>query len=111
MIVLTAGLIAREAESASSDEAFLADLMHVIEFMIALQHDRYQYARAVSEVDVDEQGAPMASLLPTEHCILGVDHQALGAALCVAWKFPKNIVDAAVHHHGLSVLSGSQLIP
>ena len=104
----TACLIARELDSGSSDEAFLAGLLHDIGFMIALQHDRGRLAQAFSLLEFDEEGAPDSELLLKERMIFGVDHQDLGAVLCEKWKFPRTLVAATAHHHDPTELEGNE---
>lgn len=104
----TAGLIAREMPTGSSDEAFLAGLLHDIGFMIALQHDQARFARAFSQLDIDDTGAPRNDLMLQEREVFGVDHQDLGAVLCEKWKFPRTLVAAAAHHHDPSDLAGDE---
>ena len=104
----TACLIAREIDSGSSDEAFLAGLLHDIGFMVALQYDRARFAEAFSSLDVDDAGAPRNELLLQERQVFGVDHQDLGAVLCEKWKFPRTLVAAAAHHHDPTDLTGDE---
>lgn len=104
----TACLIAREIDSGSSDEAFLAGLLHDIGFMVALQYDRARFAEAFSSLDVDDSGAPRNELLLQERQVFGVDHQDLGAVLCEKWKFPRTLVAAAAHHHDPTDLTGDE---
>ena len=105
-------LIAREVDNGSSDEAFLAGLLHDIGFMVALQFDRVRFAETFTSLEFDESGAPLSELLPLEREVFGVDHQDLGAVLCEKWKFPRALVSAAAHHHDpTEVASDESSIP
>jgi len=104
----TASHIAREFGAGSSDEAFLAGLLHDIGFMVALQYDRARFAETFSSLDLDESGAPMSELIDRERAVVGVDHQDLGAVLCEKWKFPRALVSAAAHHHDPTVVPVDQ---
>jgi putative nucleotidyltransferase with HDIG domain len=104
----TSCMISREINSGSSDEAFLAGLLHDIGFMIALQYDRNRFAQAFSLLEMDDLGVPRNELLLQERIVFGVDHQDLGAVLCEKWKFPRTLMAAAAHHHDPTVLSGDE---
>ena len=102
----TACLIAREAKLGSSDEAFLAGLLHDVGLMVELQHDRALFMELFERLETDGDGAPIDELTTHEQNLFSADHQDIGAALCEAWKFPKALVAAAAHHHDPSVLAG-----
>lgn len=101
-------MITREIGSGTSDEAFLAGLLHDIGFMIALQYDRSRFVEAFSLLEFDDAGIPRNELLVQERVVFGVDHQDLGAVLCETWKFPRTLVASAAHHHDPTDLSGDE---
>ena len=47
----------------------------------------------------DGDGIPTSDMREIERRILGADHQAFGAGLCEAWKFPKSFTYVTRHHH------------
>ena len=50
----------------------------------------------------------MADMREVERRILGADHEAFGAGLCEAWKFPKSFAYVAGHHHNPTELSADR---
>ncbi len=105
-------LVARCNGSKSTDEAFLAGLLHDIGFFVELQHDSASFTSMMESVVVDRNGTPDVDLLELELETFKTDHQAIGAVLCEQWKFPRSLVSATAHHHDPSVLTGDEsLVP
>lgn len=105
-------LVARHTGSQSTDEAFLAGLLHDIGFLVELQHDSAQFTSMMEQVSVDGDGTPKVDLLELERATFRTNHQSIGAVLCEQWKFPRSLVSATAHHHDPSVLSGDEsLVP
>ena len=105
-------LVARHTGSGSTDEAFLAGLLHDIGFLVELQHDSTLFTAMIEKVTLDPDGTPNIDLPVLERSTFGTDHQSIGAVLCEQWKFPRSLVASTAHHHDPSVLSGDEsLVP
>ncbi|MBB48541.1 MAG: hypothetical protein CMJ33_08365 [Phycisphaerae bacterium] len=105
-------LVARHIGSQSTDEAFLAGLLHDIGFLVELQHDSERFTSMIEQVVIDDEGHPSVDLLELELTTFNTNHQAIGAVLCEQWKFPRSLVSATAHHHDPSVLDGDEsLVP
>jgi putative nucleotidyltransferase with HDIG domain len=105
-------LVARHTGSQSTDEAFLAGLLHDIGFLVELQHDSVMFTSMIETITVDHDGAPNIDLPELERATFQTDHQSIGAVLCEQWKFPRSLVSATAHHHDPSVLTGDEsLVP
>lgn len=105
-------LVARHTGSQSTDEAFLAGLLHDIGFLVELQHDSAQFTSMMEQVVIADDGVPKVELLELERATFRTDHQAIGAVLCEQWKFPRSLVSATAHHHDPSLLDGDEsLVP
>src|SRR5262245_26755556 len=81
------------------DEAFLAGLIHDIGIMVEMQSDRHKLVEVFDQIEFGSDGVPTTDMREVERRILGADHEAFGAALCEAWKFPKTFTAVAGHHH------------
>jgi len=76
------------------DEAFLAGLIHDIGILVELQAMREKL------VDVVEKSAAGTDrYVDIETRVIGVDHQAFGAALTTKWKFPRSFQFVTGYHH------------
>ena len=105
-------LVARHTGSRSTDEAFLAGLLHDIGFLVELQHDSTMFTAMIEKVTLDPDGTPSIDLPELERSTFGTDHQSIGAVLCEQWKFPRSLVASTAHHHDPSVLNGDEsLVP
>ena len=74
--------------------AFLAGLIHDIGILVELQALReplVEVAERASREDV--------RYIDLETQAMGVDHQSLGAALTMKWKFPRSFQYVTGHHH------------
>ena len=81
------------------DEAFLAGLIHDIGIMVEMQSDRHKLVEVFEQIEIAEDGTPLADMREIELRVLGANHEAFGSALCEAWKFPKTFTAVAGHHH------------
>jgi len=88
------------------DEAFLAGLIHDIGIMVEMQAMRDRLLRVFEEMKFSSKGEPQTDMRIAEQKIIGADHTGFGAALCEAWKFPKNFAQVAGHHHDPLQLPG-----
>jgi putative nucleotidyltransferase with HDIG domain len=91
---VTARELAKQMKLPIADEAFLAGMIHDLGMLVSLQTQPEQL-RAVCE-RVRTAGGDFCDV---ERQVMGVDHQALGAALAEAWKFPRSCQLVAGQHH------------
>ena len=87
-------LIVTRLQNALPDEAFLAGLIHDLGILVELQAFREPLA-----VVADRAAKEECNYLDIESQTLGVDHQVLGAALTMKWKFPRSFQYVTGHHH------------
>jgi putative nucleotidyltransferase with HDIG domain len=92
-------LLCDELKLGLPDEAFLAGLIHDIGIMVEMQADRNKLVEVFEAVALDGKGVPSGDMLEAEQRIFGANHEAFGAGLCEAWKFPKSFANVAGHHH------------
>lgn len=104
-------LIADELKLNLPDEAFLAGLIHDIGIMVEMQACRSELVEVFAQLNIDREGVPHANMLELERSVIGADHQAFGAALCEAWKFPKSFAYVTGHHHNpMELPEGNRLL-
>jgi putative nucleotidyltransferase with HDIG domain len=94
-----AKLVCDELKLNMSDEAFLAGLIHDIGIMVEVQSMRHELLQVFEEMTFDNNGAPTSDMREIEERVLGANHEAFGAGLCEAWKFPKSFTFVTRHHH------------
>jgi len=94
-----AKLVCDELKLNLSDEPFLAGLIHDIGIMVEVQSMRHELLQVFEEMTFDGDGAPTSDMREVEGRVLGADHEAFGAGLCEAWKFPKSFTFVTRHHH------------
>lgn len=92
-------LVCDELRLGLPDEAFLAGLIHDIGIMVEMQAKRHDLVQVFDELPFDDAGAPIEDMRIIEQRVFGVDHQAFGAGLCDAWKFPKSFAYVTGFHH------------
>ena len=92
-------LICDQLKLGLSDEAFLAGLIHDIGIMVEVQAMRHELLQVFEEMSFNKEGTPTCDMREIEGRILGADHEAFGAGLCEAWKFPKSFTYVTRHHH------------
>ncbi len=93
-VAVSARELARETKLRITDEAFLAGMIHDVGILVALQASPEQM-RTVCETSI-ATGLPFCEI---ERETFGFDHQELGEALAVHWKFPRACQQVAGHHH------------
>jgi HD-like signal output (HDOD) protein len=104
-------LICDELKLGLPDEAFLAGLIHDIGIMVEMQAQRKELVAVFEQMPFDDEGTPQADMRELERKLLGADHEAFGAGLCEAWKFPKSFTYVTGHHHDpLSLPGGSRTL-
>jgi len=87
-------LIVGKLNNALPDEAFLAGLIHDIGILVELQAMREPLVEVAERASRED-----TRYVDLEMQIIGVDHQALGAALTTKWKFPRSFQYVTGHHH------------
>jgi HD-like signal output (HDOD) protein len=87
-------MIVQRLNNTLPDEAFLAGLIHDMGILVELQAFREPLVE-VAERAAKEDG----KYIDFELQAMGVDHQALGAALTAKWKFPRSFQYVTGHHH------------
>jgi HD-like signal output (HDOD) protein len=93
-------MIVGKLNNALPDEAFLAGLIHDIGILVELQAFREPL------VEIAERASrESVRYIDLETQIIGVDHQALGAALTTKWKFPRSFQYVTGHHHNPMALA------
>lgn len=93
-VAVTARELARQSRLPLTEEAFLAGMIHDIGILVSLQ-TWPERLRAVCE-QAKNATEPFTQI---EQQMVGVDHEALGAALCERWQFPKSCQWVAGSHH------------
>src|SRR3954468_1260336 len=87
-------MIVGRLHNALPDEAFLAGLIHDLGILVELQAFREPLVEIAERATKEE-----IKYVELENQILGIDHQALGAALTLKWKFPRSFQYVTGHHH------------
>lgn len=85
--------LAAQSRRIQKDEAFLTGLVHDIGRLVTLRlsGEASQTLARLAERGCDRTFAEIS--------LFGCDHGELGANVLDAWRFPKNLVDAVLHHH------------
>jgi len=97
--VVTRQMCALIGKKAFSEEAFLAGLIHDLGMLVERQAFPEQLAEVIQATI--KQDRPLCEV---ENEIIGADHQALGAALAVKWKFPRALQVTLGYHHNIHAL-------
>lgn len=87
--------IASKTGSCSTDEAFLAGMIHDLGIMVEIQVCRAEF---VKMVDLHSM-TPGLTFCQAEEQVLGATHEQFGAGLCRKWKLPERLEYAAGFHH------------
>jgi HD-like signal output (HDOD) protein len=82
-----------------AEEAFLAGLIHDLGLLVERQAFPEQLAEVVRRAAADNR-----AFCDIETEVIGIDHQALGAALAVRWKFPRTLQVVLGYHHRIDNL-------
>jgi HD-like signal output (HDOD) protein len=92
-IAVAAQKLAQVAGLKSSEEAFIAGLLHDIGIMFFLTHYPDQYRRVI------EHERRAVRLVDAERQELGIDHAEAGYHLAMKWRLPQGICEAVRDHH------------
>jgi len=92
-------LITQEMEMALPDEAFLAGLIHDLGLVSIIQCQAKDLPELVQHV---KAGVPYCQ---AEKKLIGADHQEIGMALAIRWKFPRSFQFVTGYHHNPSELA------
>jgi len=85
--------IAQATEYASTEEAFIAGLLHDIGLLFFLHKYPGEYRQIISK----KTGA--TDLIEAEKKVFGVDHTEVGSHMAEVWRIPKEIAVAIGDHH------------
>jgi putative nucleotidyltransferase with HDIG domain len=92
---LCAKALARKC-GCNQDEAFIAGLLHDIGRLVLVT-----YAAQAYDAVIDYRDDEDCHLFEAEQAILGVDHMMAGRVIMAHWKFPPQILEAVLYHHGV----------
>lgn len=98
--VTTRQICAAIGKRSFSEEAFLAGLIHDLGLLVERQAFPDQLKDVIRLASETER--PFCDI---ETEIIGVDHQALGAALAAKWKFPRGLQTVLGYHHKIANLN------
>ena len=82
------------AKGPSSDDAFMAGMLHDVGQLVLATHSPDRYAKVLAMMA--KGGVP---LHVAERELLGATHAEVGAYLLAVWGLPYSIVETAAHHH------------
>lgn len=95
-VACCARLLAQQQESVEPDEAFVAGLLHDIGKIVLVEYDAATYEELLLIA-----GDGIAPLYELERKAFGIDHAAVGRALCNYWNIPDVLsATVAAHHDG-----------
>lgn len=100
-----ARLLAPRVDYVDQEEAFLAGLIHNIGLLVQWQVNTKQMGQVVElwrqsrHPKRREAGGRAVHLRQAERFITRVDHERLGARLCMQWGFPPHLAAVAGMHH------------
>jgi HD-like signal output (HDOD) protein len=92
-VALGSRMLAEATGMESTEEAFIAGLLHDIGVVYLIHHFPADYQDVLSRLD------KYPRLLDAERDILGTDHAALGRILAEKWNFPEPLTEAIALHH------------
>ncbi|RMH69875.1 MAG: HDOD domain-containing protein [Bacteroidetes bacterium] len=104
-VATAARLLARALPFDDADSAFVAGLLHDIGKLVMLDHFGDVYGQVL--LAAQDGTRPLPEL---EREILGVDHAAVGQALCLHWNLPAHLTRAVAEHHD-DAAPGARAIP
>jgi HD-like signal output (HDOD) protein len=106
--VATAAQLLSRRTSVSPDEAFLAGLVHDLGILVELQAHGASFAAMIDQLDADDD----LTFLCAENVTFQTTHEALGLAVCEAWRFPANLsLTAGFHHRPWELAAAHQVLP
>lgn len=85
--------IANETSYVSSEEAFIAGLLHDVGLLFFLHHYPKEYHHIISKKDKEE------SLIEAELKVFGIGHDEVGYQLAAVWRLPEAIGVAIGSHY------------
>lgn len=91
-----ARMLARHQRSVEPDEAFVAGLLHDIGKIVLVEYDTQTYEELLAIA-----GDGIAPLDELERETFGIDHAAVGEALCAYWNIPDELSATVAAHHGM----------
>jgi len=94
-VALGCKMLAKAAGFESSEEAFIAGLLHDIGQVYFIHHFPADYKEVIKRI------AQFPNLVEAERSILGVDHAVIGRMLAEKWNLPVSLCDAIALHHDL----------
>jgi putative nucleotidyltransferase with HDIG domain len=92
-VAIGAKKIAADIGYESTEEAFIAGLLHDIGILFFIHHFPEDY------YEVTRRSASYSSLEAAEKDILGVDHMSIGQMLAEKWHLPEELCNAIMYHH------------
>lgn len=93
-VALTARLLAQNARYKNPEEAFTAGILHEVGRVVFLEYFASEYEFLLKKAELSN--VPLHQL---EQAVFGLDHAALGHALCEHWRIPDYLAQVVVHHH------------
>lgn len=107
-VAACARMLALKSDRVSSDEAFLAGMIHDIGIIIEMQFCTPKFTHVITELSANED----LSFCEAEQSVLGVTHEAMGAGLCDAWRFPVSLkLSTGFHHRPWEVAEDDRALP
>lgn len=89
-----ARLLAQQQRNVQPDEAFVAGLLHDIGKIVLVEYDTTAYEELLG---IAAEG--IAPLHELERQAFGIDHAAVGQALCAYWNIPEELAATVNAHH------------
>ncbi len=106
--VATAAQLLSRSTSVSPEEAFLAGLVHDLGILGELQSQGGLFATMIDSLNANHD----LTFRSAENVAFQTTHEALGLAVCEAWKFPANLgLTAGFHHRPWELAVAHQVLP
>lgn len=107
-VAACARLLAQKSNLVSPDEAFLAGMIHDIGIILEMQVCGPKFTELIKQLAQEKDLAFSAA----EQNVLGATHEAIGAALCDAWRFPESLkLSTGFHHRPWEVAEDDRQLP
>lgn len=87
-------LIAKKTNISSSEEAFVAGLLHDIGKVVLDQYLHDEFIKILILVKKRN-----ISFIDAENEVIGINHQSIGRWLALKWNLPINLVETITYHH------------